>query len=313
MGIATSLPGWASLTPVHTEALFELARRQHGVFARWQARDLGFSRHMIDRRVETKQWCVVMGCVLASSTTRLNAQGEAWSAYLACGRHAILSGPSALRAHGVDAYEEGPTWVTIPPERHVKFTGVRTIREAVPDTDIVEIDGMRVTSVARSVIDTLRVLPERIGQPLLDRALLRGWLSLDELAVRVDEFEGRRGGSRLKPHLARARSGARSEAEQRLHTLLDHESITGWTADFKVFDQDGVLRAVLDVAFARARVAIEIDGLAFHTDPEKFQRDRTRQNWLVNEGWTVLRFTWDDLMQRHQQVVQTIKAALNNQ
>jgi very-short-patch-repair endonuclease len=267
---------------------------------------------MIDRRVETKQWRVVMGSVLAASTTRLGAQGEAWAAYLACGRNAVLSGPSALERHGLDVCEDGPTWVTVPPERHVSFTGVRTIREALPAADVVEIDGMRVTNVARSVIDTLRVLPERTGQAMLDRALLRGWLSLDELANRVAEFVGRRGGGRLKQHLARGSSGARSEAERRLHRLLDHASITGWTADFKVFDQDGVLRAVLDVAFDKARVAIEIDGLAFHTDPEQFQRDRTRQNWLVNEGWTVLRFTWDDLMQRHQQVVQTIKEALKN-
>jgi very-short-patch-repair endonuclease len=39
-------------------------------------------------------------------------------------------------------------------------------------------------------------------------------------------------------------------------------------------------------------VAVEIDGFAFHHAPDRFQRDRTRQNALVGLGWTVLRFTW---------------------
>ncbi len=311
MGVAAGLRLSASSEAVHTEVLAALAERQHGVFADWQAIDAGYSRYMIRTRIETKAWKVVMGRVLAASTTRIDPSGMAWAAYLACGRDAVLSGPSALRRHGMgNTVGEAPFWVTVPPERHIRFVGVRTIREALSPADVTEVDGMRVTTVARSVIDTLRVLPERVGQPILDQALLRGWLSLDELASRVDDFGGRRGGSQLRQAFARSQSGARSEAERRLHGLLDRAGISGWVADFKVVDSDGVLRAVIDVAFDKERLALEIDGLAFHTDPDSFQRDRSRQNWLVNQGWTVLRFTWDDLMQRHRHVVQTITTAL---
>jgi very-short-patch-repair endonuclease len=205
---------------------------------------------------------------------------------------------------------EGPTWVTIPAERHVKFSGVRTIREALPEADVIDIDGMRVTTLERSVIDTLRILPDYAGQPILDRALLRGWLTVDGLQTRCDQFDGRRGVARLRAHLKRVSTGARSEAERLLHRRLDDARITGWTPDLKIFDENGVLVAVLDVAFEKEKVAVEVDGLAFHTDPDRFQRDRTRQNWLVNQGWTVLRFTWDDLSQRRRQVIETILAAL---
>ena len=295
------------------EALVALARRQGGVFARWQALDLGFSHFMIARRLETKQWRRVLGSVLAASTTVPDQPSVEWAAYLACGRGAVLSGPSALRRHGLDlAQGLGDVhWVTIPPERHVRIPSVRTIREFVPLEDIVVVDDMQVTTVARAIVDTLRVVADHIGQPILDRALLRGWITLDELASRTQALAGRRGVGHLRKHLTRVGGGARSEGERRLHKII--ADIPGWVADFKVFDLDGSVIAVIDVAFPAARIAIEVDGLAFHVDPERFQRDRTRQNRLVNQGWTVLRFTWDDLTRRPGAVRQSIAAALARQ
>ena len=61
---------------------------------------------------------------------------------------------------------------------------------------------------------------------------------------------------------------------------------------------------------AAARLVIEVDGWAFHTDPARFQRDRTRQNRLVAAGWTVLRFTWADLHHRPDKVIREVRAAL---
>jgi very-short-patch-repair endonuclease len=298
---------------VDNEALVALARRQGGVFARWQALDLGFSHFMIARRLETKQWRRVLGNVLAAATTVPDQQSTEWAAYLACGRGAVLSGPSALRRHGLDGGErlDGVHWVTIPPERHVRIPSVRSIREAVPLEDIVLVDDMQVTNVARAVVDTLRVVAEPIGQPILDRALLRSWLTLEELELRTHALASRRGVGRLRKHLTRVRGGARSEGERRLHEII--ADVPGWVADYKVFDSDGLLMAVIDVAFAEARVALEVDGLAFHVDPEHFQRDRTRQNSLVNQGWTVLRFTWDDLTRRPGAVLETIRTTLARQ
>ena len=48
----------------------------------------------------------------------------------------------------------------------------------------------------------------------------------------------------------------------------------------------------LDVAFKRERVAVEVDGWAYHSTSSAFENDRARQNALVVDGWLVLRFTW---------------------
>jgi very-short-patch-repair endonuclease len=59
-----------------------------------------------------------------------------------------------------------------------------------------------------------------------------------------------------------------------------------------------------------ARIAIEIDGWAWHTDVQRFRTDRRKGNALVRAGWTVLRFTWHDLTNRPDYVISEIRAAL---
>jgi hypothetical protein len=298
---------------VERDRLYELARRQGGVFARWQALDHGFSHYAIARRLEAKEWVTVLGSVLTSAAAALGGASMEWAAYLACGRNCVLSGPSALRRHGldVDPRTVGTFWVTIPPERHVRLPSVRTIREAVDPADVVQLDGMRVTSLTRSIVDTLRVVPDRVGEPILDRALLRRWLTVEELVDRTVSLAGRRGVGRLRRHLDRVGRGARSAAERRLHAII--ADIPGWVANYEVLDASGKIIAVIDVAFPEQRIAIEIDGLAFHTDPQRYQTDRTRQNNLTRQTWRILRYTWDDLTRRPQTVRRDILGELARQ
>ncbi len=58
----------------------------------------------------------------------------------------------------------------------------------------------------------------------------------------------------------------------------------------------------VDFALPDLRLAIEVDGYERHASLQAFQHDRARQNDLVAAGWTVLRFTWDDLRQRPERV-----------
>jgi very-short-patch-repair endonuclease len=44
------------------------------------------------------------------------------------------------------------------------------------------------------------------------------------------------------------------------------------------------------------KIAIELDGFAYHDKTKKqFISDRERQNHLVKKGFTVLRYTWDEV------------------
>lgn len=53
---------------------------------------------------------------------------------------------------------------------------------------------------------------------------------------------------------------------------------------------------VCDFVDLRSRVVVEVDGREFHSGPEVFRSDRKRQNWLVRQGWLVLRYAAYDVL-----------------
>ncbi|HEY5842042.1 MAG TPA: DUF559 domain-containing protein, partial [Mycobacterium sp.] len=98
---------------------------------------------------------------------------------------------------------------------------------------------------------------------------------------------------------------AHSHAERLLIKQLKNAGITGWVANCPVGPY------VVDIAFRGRKIAIEVDGFAFHTDAEVFQHDRNRQNYLVLNGWQILRFTWQDLVEHPERVIAEIRRAIS--
>lgn len=47
----------------------------------------------------------------------------------------------------------------------------------------------------------------------------------------------------------------------------------------------------LDFSVEAIKLVIEVDGHRAHTDPATFEKDRVRQNALVLDHWTMLRYT----------------------
>jgi very-short-patch-repair endonuclease len=183
---------------------------------------------------------------------------------------------------------------------------VRVHRIDVPPANVVRRHGLPVTDRATSVLDQLGRLPAPAARQLADRALQQGWLDIATIEHRLRAHPGRTGNRMLRRLLAECGDGAAAESERILHGLLRGAGLRGWVANHDVW-LDGQLVGVVDLAFVECRVAVEVDGWAFHTGRERFQRDRTKQNALTAAGWTVLRFTWADLVDRPGYVVATIR------
>jgi very-short-patch-repair endonuclease len=58
---------------------------------------------------------------------------------------------------------------------------------------------------------------------------------------------------------------------------------------------DGIW-AVVDLADARLRLVVEEEGFAFHGTRRGLARDCRRYTEITVLGWSVLRFTWEDVM-----------------
>lgn len=167
---------------------------------------------------------------------------------------------------------------------------------------------MPLTSRPRTIVDCLQTLPMQQARSLLDRVLQRQLITPAELRRRRQDVRHRAGVAQLAALLVDLDPAVHSEGERRLVRLVRGAGLTGWRTNVRV--RLGATSAVVDMAFLRAMVAIEVDGRAWHTDPTRFQHDRTRQNRLHLAGWTVLRFTWEDVAHRPDYVVDTIRAAI---
>jgi very-short-patch-repair endonuclease len=69
----------------------------------------------------------------------------------------------------------------------------------------------------------------------------------------------------------------------------------------------------LDFAYPHEKLAIEIDSVRWHSGTRAIKWDNERQNLLVAMGWRVLRFEWNDVIRRPQEVAAQIRMALAQQ
>lgn len=288
-----------------TQQLVALAAEQDGVFSRAQAHKAGFSYYRISRRVERGEWVeLYRGRALRSAHTILGARGLDRAALLATGARSMLGGPSAARWWAIDVPWPEP-FILVPESSRREPAGITVGRAPTDDKDIVAREGCLLTSRPYTIVDCLRVVPFRVGVSLLDRALQQRWLTFDDLIRRTQQLVSRPGVATLVRHIRVARPGTRSEAERTMARLLGKAGLTGWQANLPL---DGI--GVLDFAFVAQRVAIEIGGRAWHSAGDRFQSDRSRQNRLILLGWTVLRFTWEDLVERPDEVIREVRLAL---
>jgi very-short-patch-repair endonuclease len=72
----------------------------------------------------------------------------------------------------------------------------------------------------------------------------------------------------------------------------------------------GVWIGRVDFAWPSARLVVEVDGFAFHSDRAAYRRDRRRGNALQRAGWLVLRFSWEDVVTHPEDVVDAVRAVL---
>ncbi|MCV7301540.1 DUF559 domain-containing protein [Mycobacterium barrassiae] len=277
--------------------------RQHdGVITLEQAQRAGLSRHAVDRRIRTGHWRRCYPGVYFADDRPFTDAARVRAAVWGYGLQAAASGLAAAWWQGLTKFPPEIVEVTVPKtSHHPRRDGVRMRRRDLAPRDVVERNGLRVTELALTVVEA--AVRFRGGAALMDAALQRH-VDLRELWRAHLRNKGRHGSPAARRLLKAASDGARSEAERLLVKLLRQNRITGWRANHPVGG------FIVDVAFPKLKVAIEVDGLAFHSDADVFVADRQRQNIITLRGWKVLRFTWLDLTEYPERVIAEINHAI---
>jgi very-short-patch-repair endonuclease len=282
----------------------EIARCQAGLIARGQLLSCGVPARTVDNWVATGR---LLGArfrgVYRVAGSPETADRPAWAAVL--GTDSPLSYLSAARWWELPVPDDGWLHITRFDRRRIAWPpGVRVHRVALEPAATTRRRGLLVTTRDETMLDCLGWLPLGQARVLADRANQQGWLSPAAIAGRLDGQPGRWGNRQLRQVLKDWGDRAAAESERRLHRLLRGAAISGWVANLTVVL--GGRRFEIDVAFPELRLAIEVDGYAYHSGDERFQRDRTKQNALIAAGWRILRFTWADLTERPDYVLAAI-------
>lgn len=280
-----------------------LAARQHGVVSVVQLLTLGLSRRAVSKRAQTGRLHRVHRGVYAVGHPRLTLHGRLFAAVLACGEGAVISHNSAACLWRLPHRETPRIDVTVP--RPGGRRARRTIvvhRAELPAQEVACVDGIPVTTPARTLLDLADVVPRRALERAMDEA---EYLRLD--LTGLEPRHGRRGSGLLARVLAEHEPGSTltsSQLEEQFLRLCRRNSLPRpeVNASLEGYPVDFLWRV--------HRLVVETDGHAAHGTRAAFERDRVRDADLTAAGWRVLRITHRRLATDRQQVAALLRGLL---
>jgi very-short-patch-repair endonuclease len=287
---------------VVNHALLGLLARQDGLITVGQATCHGLPARTLRRRVTTEGWSRVAPRVLLAGGHPWSDRARVRAASLWAGDRAVVSGPAAAWWHGMRTPAPSDVEVTVPRGSGLRdLPGVRVRRRDLDPVDRAAVAGVRLTARPLTALETAVAVPD--GSVFLDRALQR-YVGFAAVYRAYCRNMGSHGGAEIAVLLAVAADRADSAAERLMISILRGAAVRGWVHSHPF------ARWTIDFAFPAAKLAIEVDGWAWHMDVERFRADRHKGNALVRAGWDVLRFTWHDLDNRPEYVLDEVRAAL---
>ncbi len=288
-----------------------LAAGQGGFVTRTQLGQLGIPPRTIDRWVASGTLPVFgRGIYRVFFEDTLDALTRGAASTLP---EAAVSHESAARAHGFSTPVARRASVTVPSWTTHRFPGV-TVHRCLDlgSSHLVEVDGLRITSVPRTLFDLAASVSVSTLDRLVEEVILEGRTTVDELTETLDSLarRGKPGTAALRAVLADRGEGTErsaSKLERRglavLRESMLPEPVPQYTPPWNAHIR-------LDVAYPTHGVAIEWDSKRWHSSAERFQSDRERDRDAAQNGWVVLRFTWRDVFDTPAAVVSEVGAVL---
>jgi very-short-patch-repair endonuclease len=225
---------------------------------------------------------------------------------------AVASHETAARVHGL-ALPGGRRreHVTVQPEKRRKDRkDLKFHIRGIALGDTISFDGIPVTTVQRTLLDLACLLDRLPAVWAIDEALRQRRCTREAIGQALAMWRGGTGSRSARIRLAESDGLSESILETAARLTLADARLPPPVAQFEVHAPDGRLIARLDHAYPFQRVALEYDGRSVHEAPTALYRDRDRQNVLVALGWTVLRFTWWDVVEDPARFAQAVAGVL---
>ncbi len=171
--------------------------------------------------------------------------------------------------------------------------------------------GFLATEPSLTVTDCARILPTREAVAIADSCLNKGLISTEELTFQISELRGR-GSAHARKIIPLMSAKAESIGETLLRLLMFDYGLPLPVEQHEIMACGQFFR--VDFAYPELRLIIEFDGhvkyLQYGDSSRALISERTREKMLTNEGWRVLRFEWQMVVDRPAEVARLIRVAL---
>ncbi len=236
---------------------------------------------------------------------------------------AWISHTTAARLHGLLL----PPWLTdsnelhlskprtLPPVRRKGIVGHTLVGYA---DEIEEIDGIYMSTKARTWLDLARTLPLRdlvcigdqlirIPRPDLEEGRTEPFETLENLRKMLKRHRNLQGVVRAREALELMRVGSDSGPETVMRLAMLDAGLPEPDLQLTLWDGPGAPSA--DAGYRDRKIALQYDG-AHHRDELQAHKDARRDKAFASAGWTVLIFTQEDYADGFGKAVLRIKQAL---
>ena len=295
--------------------IMAVATGQLGLLSRRQANGVGVSNPQLRSRVTSGSLIQVGTDTFRLPGAPVSALSELRALMLDIGGDVWASGPTAAALHGFDGFTlRAPFDVTIMRGRDVQRIGHRvhtTTRLELIDRAVV--GTVPALSGARTLIDLARTESIERLTVALDSGLRDGRFNESLLHRRIVALRstGRYGIPRLLDAIegADAIRGGHSWLEREYLRLIATAGLPRPHTQQVLTSANGSLVRV-DFRFPSTPVVVEVLGYRFHRTKEQLRRDAERMNALLREGLLPDQFTYEQIVDEPDSVVDQTRAAL---
>jgi len=206
---------------------------------------------------------------------------------------AVFSGRTAAFLHGLETSLPIAIEATLPATaRTTHLAGITIRRRQIGAHEVATRQGFRVTSALHTVTDLASHLELVEAVAVLDAALHKGLVGIEELKGSIHERQGQKGTARLRRALDHAEPATESPMETRLRMLLVLAGLPKPEVQVPLYDESGAFVGRADLYYPDQRLVIEYDG---STHRDSVAADNKRQNRLIDAAYNILRFTASNL------------------
>jgi predicted transcriptional regulator of viral defense system len=287
-----------------------VAANQYGVFTMSQALRCGIGRRTIEKRAQRGRYLRLEPAVFAAAASPASWERSVVASVLSVGGLAGASHATAAFLWGLISRRPGR--IDVVTTRWDRVRRAAMVHESLDlvAADLSELDGIPVTTPARTVVDLGATSPGAVPAAL-DAGLRKNLFSLDE----VDRFvarvakRGRRGVGVIRPLIEirlEWQGLTESDLEDLFRRIVAGSSLPMPEPQYTLRDEHGRFVCRADFAYVDKRALIELDSEKHHMDPTTFGRDREKQNLAMGLGWSVYRFTWRQLVDTPDQLLSVL-------